>query len=106
MYASIINGSVCEVTEALPAPGALFLECGENVRGGWVIQGGTCVAPEPEPAENPNAAIDAQIAVLEAAQHRATRELLLGSDSAVLAEAKARLAETDALIAALRARRV
>lgn len=106
MYASIINGSVSEVTEALPAPGVLFVECGADAAPGWRLVGGVLAAPEPEPAEDPNAAIDAQIVALEAAQHRATRELLLGPDTAVLAEAKARLAETDAFIAALRARRV
>lgn len=106
MYATIIDGSVTEVTGALPAPGVLFVECGADAAPGWRLVGGVPAAPQPEPALNPNAAIDAHIIALEAAQHRATRELLLGTDTGVLAEAKARLAETDALIAALRARRV
>lgn len=106
MYAIIINGSVAEVTETPPAPGALFVECGPEVQEGWVLRDGQLAAPAPEPAADPNAAIDAQIVALEAGQHRATRELLLGADTDALGEAKERLAVTDALIAALRARRV
>lgn len=106
MYAIIVDGKVAEVTEGLPLAGAMFLECGEQVLPGWTVEGGACVAPEPAPQPDPNACIDARIAELEAGQHRATRELLLVADAAVLAEAKARLTETDALIAALRAQRV
>ncbi len=106
MYAIIINGSVAAVTQAPPAPGALFMECGVDAAPGWSVAGGVCVAPPAEPLVDPNVEIDARIAELEAGQHRATRELLLVADADVLAAAKVRLAETEALITALRARRV
>jgi hypothetical protein len=106
MYAIIINGSVAAVTESFPGPGALFMECGPDAAPGWSVVGGVCVAPPVEPLANLNADIDARIMALEVGQHRATRELLLGADPGVLAEAKVRLAETDALITALRAQRV
>lgn len=106
MYAIIIDGSVAAVTETLPGPGALFMECGPGAAPGWSVVGGVCAALPVQPLADPNADIDARIMVLEAGQHRATRELLLVADASVLAEAKARLTETDALITALRAQRV
>ncbi|MBI5520205.1 MAG: hypothetical protein HY916_09110 [Desulfovibrio sp.] len=106
MYAIIVDGKVAEVTPALPLVGAMFLECGAEVRPGWIVVGGVCVAPMVAPEADPNTEIDAQIAALEATQHRATRELLLTLGANLPAEARVRLAEIDSQIEALRAQRV
>ena len=105
MYAIIVDGKVAEVSAELPPAGAMFLECGAEVRPGWTVDGGVCAPPPPLPEPDPNAIIDARIEELEASQHRAVRELLVLTDSAAVAEARARLAYTESAIAALRAQR-
>lgn len=104
MYASIIEGKVAELTEDFPAlaPGecAHIEACGEEVGLGWTwTPGGFTAPPEPpEPSEpDPNAAIDAQIAALEAQQTlRRMRDALLTPEGA------AWLAALEAQIAGLR----
>lgn len=101
MFARIIGGIVSQVTEDFPtlAPGecAHIEECGPEVQTGWAW------TPEgftPPPAPDPNAAIDAQIAALEAQQTpRRIRDTLLTPEGA------AWLADLEAQIAALRAQR-
>lgn len=83
MYARIIEGRVAELSEvpfALgPSECALIVECPDEVKVGWVFNGSVCAAP------NPDTAILAQIAELEAMQTpRLLREAMLGKECVVL----------------------
>lgn len=87
MYAKIINNLVAERTDDLPelAPGecALIVEVGPEVQVGWLWTPQACVPP-PVPVVNPNAAIFAQIAALEALQtSRLVRESLLKKQTTI-----------------------
>lgn len=118
MYAGIINNRVAKLTEDKPdlAPGecALIVEVGPEVQVGWLWTPEGCVAP-PVPVINPNAALFAQIAALEALQtSRLVRESLLKkqppiSDPASPLNGKTpaeAIAYIDAQIEALRAQLV
>lgn len=77
MYAVIVDGVVTELWETAvlgPKESAFIVECGDEVRVGWRLEGGE-FAPAPEP--DPNAEIDARIQALEALQTpRLLREAL------------------------------
>jgi hypothetical protein len=66
----------------------------------WVADGNTPDAADPEVPEQHNAPILSEIAVLEAKQARALRELALGIDAET---AQSKLEEYDTQITALRA---
>lgn len=105
MFARIIGGIVSQVTEDFPtlAPGecAHIEPCGQDVQPGWSWTPGGFTAPPEPSAPDPNAALDAQIAALEAQQTpRRIRDALLTADGA------AWLADLEAQISVLRKQRV
>lgn len=102
MYAMIVCGVVVETSDDFPvlAPGecAHIEECGPEVRPGWTWTPGGFTAP-PEPDHN--AALDVQIATLEALQTpRRIRDALLTPEGA------AWLADLEWQISVLRKQRV
>lgn len=105
MNAIIIADRVAELVDGLPTlganEGAQVMECGAEVRVGWLLEGGALVAPSTPPAPGPNVDLDAAIVSLEVTMtQRRLRE-------AVLTEAgKAWLVDLDAQIAALRVLRI
>lgn len=105
MYARIVCGKVAELTADKPvlAAGecAQIVECDAAVQVGWLWTPDGCAAPAAPAAPDPNAAIDAQIAALEATQ--TPRRM---RDAALTDLGKTWLQDLENRIAALRAQRI
>jgi hypothetical protein len=110
MYARIVCGKVAGVTADKPALAAgecaQIVECGPSAQIGWAwTPGQGCVAPAAPAQPDPNAAIDAQIAALEAQQTPRRMRDPFSPDAVTANAGRAWLRGLETEIAALRAQR-